>query len=159
MNPLLYLAGAGLVVVGLVGLLLPVLPGTLFIVLGIGAIALADGFARIGPWTLALIALIGLATWGVDALSGVVGARAAGASRWGIIGGFLGLVAGIPFGLPGIIVGPAVGATALEYWKDPNLRQASRAGAGVLVGFIVGNIVKYALAFTMIGVATFAYWY
>jgi len=109
MNPLLYLAGAGLVVVGLVGLLLPVLPGTLFIVLGIGAIALADGFARIGPWTLALIALIGLATWGVDALSGVVGARAAGASRWGIIGGFLASSPGFPSACPASSSVPPLG--------------------------------------------------
>lgn len=157
MNPLLSLAGVGLIVVGLVGLLLPALPGTLFIVLGIGAIALADGFARIGPWTLALVAVIGLATWAVDALSGVFGARVAGASRWGVVGGFVGLLAGLAFGLPGIILGPALGATAFEYWKDPDLRRAGRAGAGVLVGFVVGNIVKYALAFTMIGVAAFAY--
>lgn len=159
MNPLVSLFGMLLVVAGLVGLVLPALPGMPFIAAGIALVAWGDGFARIGPATLFVVALIGLVGWALDYVAGVLGARKAGASRWGVAGAVAGLAAGLPFGLPGLILGPGLGATLFEYLKDPDFRRAARAGTGVFLGFVVGTILKYACAFTMIGLAVFAYFF
>ena len=61
------------------------------------------------------------------------------------------LVVGLFLGLPGIVLGPAVGALAFEYAKDPNFGRAAKAGVGTLVGFVVGTVVKVALAFVLSG--------
>lgn len=157
--PGLLLLGIVLVVAGFVGLLVPAMPGTPLVFAGILVIAWADGFARIGPLTLVAVALLGLLSWGLEYAAGVLGARRAGASRWGMIGAFLGLVVGLFFGLPGLIMGPAIGAMLFEYAKDPDFRRATRAGAGVAIGFLLGTAVKYALAVAMIGLAAAAYFF
>jgi hypothetical protein len=156
---LLILFGTALIVVGLIGLALPAVPGTPLLFMGIVAIAAADGFARLSPLALFAIAVLAFVSWALDFAVGVLGARTAGASKWGVIGGAVGLLAGLPFGLPGLILGPAVGAMAFEYFKDPNFRHAARAGAGVFAGFIVGTVLKFALAFAMLGVAAISYLY
>jgi hypothetical protein len=157
MEPLLYVAGLALVAVGLAGLLLPAVPGSPLIVLGIAVIAWADGFARIGVGTLLVVSLLGVVSWVTDYVAGALGARRMGASRWGVAGGFVGLLAGLPFGLPGLVLGPGLGAAALEYYKDPDARRAARAGAGVFLGFVIGTAAKFAIALTMIALAAWAY--
>jgi uncharacterized protein YqgC (DUF456 family) len=157
LNPLAALFGVLLVAAGLLGLVLPALPGMPLIAAGISLVAWSDGFARIGPATLFAVVLLGLIGWALDYVASVLGARKAGASRWGVIGAVVGLVAGLPFGLPGLVLGPGLGAALFEYLKDPDFRRAARAGTGVFLGFVVGTIVKYACAFTMIGLAVFAY--
>jgi uncharacterized protein YqgC (DUF456 family) len=86
----------------------------------------------------------------------VLGARAFGSSRWAVVGSAVGVVVGLFFGLPGIILGPALGATAFELWKDPDLGRAARAGAGALAGFLVGTVIKVTLAFVMVGLVVIA---
>lgn len=159
MGPTLVLLGAALVAAGFVGLLLPAVPGAPLVLAGIVVIAWADGFARIGPLTLVVVALLALLSWVVDYAAGVLGARRAGASRWGLVGAFLGLVVGLFFGLPGLLLGPAIGAVLLEYAKDPDLRRAARAGAGVFIGFLLGTALKYAFAVAMVGLAAAAYFF
>jgi uncharacterized protein YqgC (DUF456 family) len=73
------------------------------------------------------------------------------------VGSAVGLVVGLFLGLPGIVLGPAVGALAFEYAKDPNFGRAAKAGVGTLVGFVVGTAVKVALAFVLLGVVAAAY--
>jgi uncharacterized protein YqgC (DUF456 family) len=69
-----------------------------------------------------------------------------------VIGSAVGLLVGLFLGLPGILLGPAVGAIVFEYAKDPNFGRAARAGAGAFVGFVVGSILKVVLAFVLLGV-------
>lgn len=157
MSLLLVLIGALTIVVGLIGLLLPALPGMPLLVGGSVLIAWADGFTRVGYLSLIVIALLGLVGSAVDYLASVLGARRGGASRWGLLGAIGGLVVGLPFGIPGLVLGPAVGAVALEYARDQEFRRAARAGAGVFVGFVIGTIVKYALAAAIIGILATAY--
>lgn len=157
MDFLLVLIGLLLIAVGLAGVLLPALPGAPLIFLGSVCIGWAGGFARVGWLPLTLIGLLAVASFVVDYAAGLLGARRAGASRWGVVGAVAGLVVGLPFGLPGIVLGPALGATTLEYVKDPDMRRAATAGAGVFVGFLVGTALKYAIAATMIGVLVLAW--
>ena len=151
--------GAALVCVGVLGLFVPVLPGVALIFLGIVLVAWADHFERIGPWTLAVCALLTLVAWAADYAAGALGAKTFGASKWGIAGAFVGLLVGLPFGPLGVVVGPALGAVAGEYWRNRKLKEAARAGTGVVAGFVVGLVVKTAIAFTMIGIAGVAWWW
>ena len=150
-QPVLYALGILALVLGLAGLVLPVLPGGLLMVAGVALIAWAGHFAVVGWPTVAVCALLGLAMWGVDLLAGLLGARAFGASRWALIGSAVGVVVGLFFGLPGIVIGPALGALAFEYARDPDLPKAARAGVGALVGFLAGSVLKASLAFVMLG--------
>jgi uncharacterized protein YqgC (DUF456 family) len=157
MSIVLLLLGVVLVIVGLAGLLLPALPGMPLVFAGALAIAAADGFTRVGWFPLTVIALLAIVGFVVDHAAGVLGARKAGASGWGMAGAVLGLLVGLPFGLPGILLGPGIGAVALEYARDQEFRRAAKAGTGVFIGFLVGTVLKYALAAVMIGVLVLAY--
>jgi hypothetical protein len=156
---MLTLLGALLVIAGLVGLVLPAVPGLPLIVVGITVLAWADDFARIGAPTLMAVLALGIVGTLMDYAAGLLGAKRAGASSWGLAGAVLGLLAGLPFGLLGLILGPGLGAMALEYLRDQNLRRSAVAGAGVLVGFVLGTALKYAVAMTMIGLAMVAYFW
>jgi hypothetical protein len=154
---LLILLGSALILVGLAGVMLPALPGTPLIAIGGTLVAWAGDFTRVGWLPLLAIWVLGLASVVVDHVAGVLGARRAGASWWGMAGAVLGLLLGLPFGIIGIVLGPAIGATALEYAKDPDMRRAAHAGLGVFVGFVVGTALKYAFAVAMIGVLVLAW--
>ncbi|HXV78223.1 MAG TPA: DUF456 family protein [Candidatus Polarisedimenticolaceae bacterium] len=154
---MLYGVGLALVAFGLVGLVLPVVPGAPLIFLGIVSVAWADGFERIGGWGIGICGALTLLTVMADYLAGAVGARKFGASRWGLAGALAGMVVGLFFGLPGLLVGPIAGAVALEYFNDPDFRRAGRVGLGTLIGFVLGTAVRYALAALTLGVALLLY--
>jgi uncharacterized protein YqgC (DUF456 family) len=147
----LYVLGAAGLVAGLAGVVLPVLPGSLLLVAGTVAIAWADGFQRVGGWTVALAAVLAVLIWAVDLAASALGARWSGASRWAVVGAGVGLLAGLAFGIPGVILGPAIGALAFEYARNPELKRAARAGVGAFLGFVLGSVVKITLAFVLLG--------
>lgn len=146
-----------LVAAGFAGLVLPLIPGVPLIYLGIVAAAWADGFTKIGGFTLAVCGVLAAVAFAVDYVAGVLGAKRMGATPWGLFGAVVGTVVGVFFGLPGLILGPAVGAIGFEYWKDPNFKKACEAGAGVVIGFALGVVAKCAIALTMLGIAAVAY--
>jgi uncharacterized protein YqgC (DUF456 family) len=146
-----------LMAVGLVGVVVPALPGGPLIFAGVVTLAWADGFDRVGWPALVVAGILLLLMWGVDVGAAMLGAKRYGASRWGIAGGFLGLLAGLPFGILGILAGPVIGAVALEWAKNKDLRKAAQVGKGTFIGFVLGAALKVALAFAMIGVAAVAY--
>jgi uncharacterized protein YqgC (DUF456 family) len=148
---LLYVLGAVALLLGLAGVVLPVLPGSLLLFGGALLVAWAGGFALVGWPTLTVVGLLALVIWAVDFVAAALGAKATGASRWAVIGASLGLLVGLIFGPPGIILGPAVGAILLEYWRDPDFERALKAGVGTFVGFLLGSVVKVALAFVLVG--------
>jgi uncharacterized protein YqgC (DUF456 family) len=154
---LLWVLAVLLVASGLAGLVLPVIPGVPLVFLGIVAAAWADGFTRIGGVTLALCGVLAAVALAVDYVAGMLGAKQMGATPWGILGAVVGTVVGIFFGIPGLILGPAAGAVGFEYWKNPDFKKASRAGAGVVIGFVLGVVAKCAIALTMLGLAAIAY--
>ncbi|HYG66735.1 MAG TPA: DUF456 family protein [Anaeromyxobacteraceae bacterium] len=159
MEILLYTVGLVAVLAGIAGLVLPALPGAPLLVAGVFAIAWADGFTRLGWPSLTVTVILGLTIMAVDFAASALGARAFGATKWAVIGSTIGIFVGLPFGLPGILLGPAIGAVAFEYWKDPNFRQAMRAGLGTFVGFLLGSVVKVALAFVVVGVVVLAWFF
>jgi uncharacterized protein YqgC (DUF456 family) len=155
----LQLLGFLIIALGTAALVLPLVPGVAIIYLGVVLLAWADDFMRIGPMMLVLLLALMFVALIADNVAGLFGARRAGASAWGVFGAGIGALLGLPFGLPGIILGPAVGALALEYLKNPDLKRAGRAGLGGLFGFVLGIVAKCALGLMMVGLALFAYFF
>lgn len=157
MNLLALIAGVLLVIIGVGSLVLPAVPGVAVVYLGVLLIAWAEDFTRIGVPMVVLLG--GLAAVGLiaDNVAGLFGARRAGASGWGVFGAGVGALFGIPFGLPGIILGPAIGALGFEYMKNADVRRAAKAGIGGLFGFLLGIVAKCVFAFIIIGLAALAY--
>lgn len=155
---MLYALGIVLILVGLAGIVLPAIPGGPLIFAGILTVAWAGGFDRIGWPSLLVVGLLALLTTATDIVASLVGAKRYGASWWGLAGAVLGLFCGLPFGLLGVVIGPVVGAVALELIKDRDLARATRVGKGTFFGFVLGTAVKYALALAMLGTALLAWW-
>lgn len=152
MTILLWVLAAVLVVVGLVGIVLPALPGTILIFVGLLLAAWADGFSRVGVGTLVVIGVIAAASYAVDFVAAALGAKHLGASPRAMAGAALGTLLGLLFGLPGLILGPFVGAVLGELSVHRNLTRAGRAGVAAWIGFAIGMAVKVALAFSMIAI-------
>ena len=157
MSILLTIVGITVIVGGIVALVAPIVPGVAIIYFGILIVAWADHFTRIGPVMLVLMLGLTLVALIADNVAGLLGARRAGASGWGVFGAGVGALGGLFFGLPGVIFGPAVGALAFEYARNPDAKKAVRAGIGGLVGFVLGVIAKAVFGFLLLGLALLAY--
>jgi uncharacterized protein YqgC (DUF456 family) len=152
MTILLWVLAVLLVGIGLVGILLPALPGTILIFGGLVLAAWADSFTRVGAGTLIVVGLIALASYAIDFVAASVGVKRLGASSTAMAGAALGTLLGLFFGLPGLIVGPFIGAVLGELITHRNLAQAGRAGFAAWLGFAIGMAVKVGMAFLMIAV-------
>lgn len=152
MTILMWLIGAVFVVVGLLGTVLPILPGAMLIYAGLFIAAWADGFTRVGPVPLAVCGIIAILSYAVDFVAGALGGRRAGASTRAMAGAALGTLAGLFLGLPGILLGPFIGAVAGELTVHDDLRQAGRVGLATWMGLALGAVAKVAFAFVMIAV-------
>lgn len=157
MSLLLWCLAVILVIGGLVGIVLPALPGTILILAGLVLAAWADGFARVGPGMLVLIGVIGVASYGVDFIAAAFGAKHIGASRRAMAGAGLGTLAGLFFGFVGVIVGPLLGAVIGELTEHRDWKRAGRVGLAAWIGFAIGMAVKVAMAFAMLGLFAVAY--
>src|SRR3970040_2606020 len=142
MTILLWVLAALMVVVGLAGCVLPALPGHMLILGGLVLGAWAEGFTRVGAWTLAIIAVIAVASYGIDLAAAALGARRLGASPRAMTGAALGTLLGFFFGLPGIVVGPFLGAVVGELTTNRDLAKAGKAGVAAWIGFAIGTAVK-----------------
>lgn len=152
MTILAWAAAMVLVTVGFAGIVLPALPGTILIFLGLLLGAWADGFARVGIPTMGVIGVIGVASYGVDFVAAALGAQRLGASPRAMAGAAVGTVLGLFFGLPGLIIGPFAGAVAGELTTHRDWRRAGRAGVAAWIGFAIGTAVKVGLAFLMVAI-------
>jgi uncharacterized protein len=149
---LLWVVAVLLVVLGLAGMLLPVLPGAPLLFLGLVVAAWAEDFQYVGLYTLlALAAMAGL-SYLVEFMASVFGAKKFGGSRRAMAGAAIGGAIGLFLGLPGIILGPFLGAVLGELSLQRSLDQASRAGFGTVVGMAIGVAGKLAIGIAMIGV-------
>jgi uncharacterized protein YqgC (DUF456 family) len=148
---LLWTLAVALVAIGLVGIVLPAVPGTILIFAGLVLAAWADGFTRVGAGTLVVLGILAAASYAVDFAAAALGARRLGASRRAMAGAALGTLFGFALGLPGLIVGPFVGAVLGELSATRDLARAGRTGVAAWIGFAIGIVVKVGVAFVMIG--------
>jgi uncharacterized protein YqgC (DUF456 family) len=113
-------------------------------------------FGQHGVSGLVLICLVLLTAGSVllDFFASSYGAKKFGATWRGVLGAFLGGLIGIFFNLPGIIIGPFLGALALEMLGGYEIDKASRAGLGATLGMFAGVIGKCVICAVMIGLFT-----
>jgi uncharacterized protein len=154
---LLWILAVGLVVVGIIGTVVPGLPGAILVLAGLTLAAWIDGFARVGFSTLAALAALTAAAYALDFVATAVGARRFGTSWWGVVGAFLGSLGGLFFGLVGLVLGPFLGAFLLELLARRDLRQAGRAGLGAWLGLVLGAAGRLGLVAAMIAIFVVAY--
>jgi uncharacterized protein YqgC (DUF456 family) len=149
-----------LIVIGLAGAVIPVLPGPMLIWLGAFGWAWAEGFTRIGWGTLIVLGLLAIVSWGSDIFLSTVMSRRAGASWKAIIGAIVGglVGAGLLSALPvlGTVLGAILGAMAgmwlVEYWDKGNARAATLAVQAYVASMIFAAILEMVIALVMVGI-------
>ena len=138
--------GSILMLVGLVGCIIPVLPGPPLSFVGLLLLQLTSEPPF--TWTFLIIWLVitGIVTV-LDYTIPVFGAKKYGGSKKGVWGAIIGLIAGIFFFPPlGIIIGPVVGALIGELVAGKNTKDASKAAIGSFVGFLIGTTLKLVMS-------------
>lgn len=148
---ILWIIGAILTAIGLAGLLLPIVPGAPLLFLGLLFGAWAEDFRYVGIWTLLILAGMAVLTYVVEFIASILGVKKYGGSRRAMAGATLGGIVGLFLGVPGILLGPFVGAVIGELSLQRSLDQASRAGFGTVVGLAIGVAGKLAIGIAMIG--------
>jgi uncharacterized protein YqgC (DUF456 family) len=156
-EPILMLLAVALVVIGVVGTVLPAIPGAPLVFLGLLVAAWADHFDKVGWFTLSILAILTLLTFAVDFMAASLGAKRVGASWAALAGAVIGTIVGLFFSIPGLILGPFVGAVIGEYATRRNWAQAGKVGVGTWIGMLIAIAGKLALIFTMVGIFVFAY--
>jgi hypothetical protein len=153
------LVAYGLMFFGLIGSVLPLVPGPLLILLGAGLWAWNDGFQAVGWPTLVVLFLLAMLAWSSDLLLVTVFGRRMGVS-WKALGAAIvgGLISGILFGgwipvigtLVATIVGAVAGIVLLETIDKRDFRVALRASQATLLSYLVSSLLEAGLAVLMV---------
>ena len=144
--------------VGLLGVILPLVPGVGFIWLVTLVYAIAERFATIDPFTFFVLTLLGAIGVSADLWMTQVGAKLGGASVWSLLAGLalgaIGAVIGAIFLGIGAVVGAFVGAIAgvilAEWYHRKDWNEAIKAGGGWLVGCTLSGGVQFLIGILMI---------
>jgi len=148
----LWITAVLLILVGVVGALLPVLPGIPLIFGGILIAAWIGDFQQISALTVVVMAILAVFGIVIDYVAAAVSAKKAGASRQGVIGAAIGTIVGVFTGLWGLLFMPLAGAAIGEFIAHKDMFRAGKIGAATWFGLLVATAVKLAVAFTMVGV-------
>jgi uncharacterized protein YqgC (DUF456 family) len=139
--------------VGLIGTVLPMLPGTILILLGALLYALVDGFQAVGWPTMIILGLLTLVATTADIWASSAGARMSGASGWSIVTGLVGGLAGfVLFSLPGAIIGAVAGVLLTEIIRVGDWKKALKAGSGWLLGWAISAVVQLGIGLIMVAI-------
>lgn len=148
----------GLLVAGVVGSLVPQVPGAPISIAGVYCYWFATG--EPGPILLAALTLVGLLTWVIDFAGGAVAARVGGAStKTAVLAGVVGLVLFFVTGPLGIILGVALTVFVVEFYRQQNARKGLKAALVTTAGMLASGVAQAALTgsilVAMVGVAVF----
>ena len=146
-----WLVVIALFAVGLIGTIVPVLPGTTIILAAAIIHRVILGAEKSIGWkTIVALVLLTLLSYLFDFLGSYFGAKYFGATKWGTFGAILGALVGLFFGLIGLFVGPVIGAIVGEVIAGKRMIAAGRAGWGSLLGNIGAMLAKLIIALAMI---------
>lgn len=141
-----------LLVAGLIGTVVPLLPGPVLIFVAGIVHTLLRPESGMSWWAIAIQALLVAVAYGIDIMSGAMGTKWFGGSRWGVAGVLIGGIVGLFFGLPGLIFGPLIGGFAFEMlFAKKEMSPAAKATWGTLVGTGVGLVARLCIGLVMIG--------
>ena len=137
--------------IGLVGSVVPVLPGTPVVLIAAVGHRLYFGEASISNFFLVILVLLTGLSLLLDFVASVLGAKKFGATWRGMVGAVIGGIIGLFFNIPGIILGPFLGAMILEMTGGKEFKIAAKAGAGAVIGLLLGVVGKFSICVMMIG--------
>ncbi|HYK24750.1 MAG TPA: DUF456 domain-containing protein [Steroidobacteraceae bacterium] len=158
MNPIgWWILAVLLIVAGIIGTLVPGVPGVLLVFGGMLLAAWIDGFTRIGWITLTILAVLVALSLLADLLGGLLGAKRVGASRLALLGAAIGSLVGLFYGLVGALIAPFFGAAAGELISRGRLAQAARVGLGTWVGFALALLARVVIVVAMLVVFVTSY--
>ncbi len=144
-----------LVMGGLAGAVVPILPGLPMVFGGLWLAAWTDGYAHVGAITLSVLGVMLVVGLVMDFIAASIGTKRVGASPQAVSGALIGSIVGLFFGLPGLLIGPFAGAVLGELYAQNSLRQATASGIGAWIGLLLGAITKLVLSLMMIGIFIF----
>ena len=156
---MLNVLAAGLILVGLAGAVVPMLPGIPLIFGGIWLAAAVDHYQHVGSgWLIGIgsIAAVGLV---LDLTAAALGAKRVGASAQAVSGALIGTLIGLFLGIPGLIVGPFLGALVGELSAGGSLQRSTHVGIAAWIGLIFGTLIKLAASIMMVVLFAAAWWW
>lgn len=154
MNTFILICCYLLMVVGLAGCVLPMLPGTPLVFIGIYVYAWLTGFTIISRNLIIIFLILTVISVVIEYISSSIGSKKFGASKLGFIGAFVGAIVGIFFVPWGLILGPLLGALIGELITGKEIKKALRSGTGAVIGFFGGTFLKIVISFAMIAFFT-----
>jgi len=143
--------GSIFVLVGIAGCVLPILPGPVLIFLGLLVLALLKGFfPPLTPTLMIVMAILTVIVTIGDYMIPLWGAKKYGTSKWGIWGSVAGMAIGLLFSPFGMLLGAVIGAVAVEWLVQKERGKAFKAGWGVIVGSLLGAVLKLGVSGMMV---------
>jgi uncharacterized protein len=135
--------------IGLVGCIVPGFPGTPLVLVAAVGHRLYFGAASASTLVLGILSALTLLSLLFDFLAGMVGAQKMGATWRGVTGAVVGGIIGLFFSLPGILLGPFLGAMVFELLGGREIRPAAKAGVGATIGLLAGIVGRFATGVVM----------
>ena len=149
----IYIICALMVLSGLLGTVMPMLPGVPLVFLGIAILAFYTKFIVISKATLAVFLVLTIISLLVDYLSGIIGAKYSGASLWGVLGALIGAIIGvIYFGFWGLIFAPAIFVLIFELLQERSVSKSAKSASYTLISTVLGMIVNGVIALAMLAI-------
>ncbi|MBP7072983.1 MAG: DUF456 domain-containing protein [Clostridia bacterium] len=143
MSLLFLILSSAIMLTGLAGVFLPVLPGVPLVFAGAFIYAWSTSFEVITVGNIVLFAVLTAIASAVDYVGGLITAKKYGASKYGLIGGILGGILGlIALGIPGLIIGQLAGVILGEMYFGKQMKESFTSGFAMFVGYILGSTVK-----------------
>ena len=143
MDLLLIIISAVLIISGIIGRFMPILPGPLTSWFGLFILNLISSI-EIDSTLLIITFIIAITIFILDSLIPIYGSKYFGATKYGIIGASIGLVIGIITPIPfGILIGPILGALIGELLFNNDLKKSIKSSIGVLIGFVASSFIKF----------------
>lgn len=158
METILAITAVAMVLLGLAGVILPLLPGTPLVFGGLWLAAWLGSYERVSGWTVLALGGLAALAWLADYLAAAVLVKRAGGTNSAATGAGLGALLGFVAGLPGLIVGPVAGASAGQWRSQRDVGAAARVGLVAGLGFVAATAVKLLVALVMIVVFAMAWW-
>lgn len=158
MEILILLAAAILIILGLIGSIIPVLPGVPLCWAGLFFLYLTPGL-RLNYWFLGITLVVAIFIYVLNLLVPAMGTKRYGGSKAGMTGATLGLIAGLIAPVPlGVIIGPFLGAFVGELINKSDSRSALKAAYGSFIGFLASTFMEFVVSLAFLVLFLYKVW-
>jgi uncharacterized protein YqgC (DUF456 family) len=156
---MMIVVGSILMLLGLAGSILPMLPGPPLSFIGLFLLALIKHFSPplTATWVI-ILAIVTILVTALDYILPLLGAKRYGASKWGVWGSVLGMAIGLFWSPLAMLLGAFIGAVFVEWFAGKKKGEALRAGWGVVMGTLFATILRLGVSGMMTYYFVLALW-